>query len=154
MGRRIFFADFVAGFFRLIFVGKSAQKNPPGKSPAKSSEIYTTKIPDTFLQSGQANMSGTFFQARKEKHKPKLSSPDILRWDRGLPREGLGAKKFGMCLGIGEMKLFGRDIPGFCWDIPGGARTVRTKKSLCSIFGPYSFTQSVGMVTLRVAQPS
>ena len=32
-----FFADFVAGFFLLIFesVGKSAQKNPPGKSPAK-----------------------------------------------------------------------------------------------------------------------
>ena len=38
-----FFADFVAGFF-LIFVGKSAQKNSPGKSPAKSSKIYTTKI--------------------------------------------------------------------------------------------------------------
>ena len=38
-----FFADFLAGFF-LIFVGKSAQKNPPGKSPGKSSKIYTTKI--------------------------------------------------------------------------------------------------------------
>ena len=50
-----FFADFyfwAAGFsrqifFLLIFVGKSAQKNPPEKSPAKSSKIYTTKIPDT-----------------------------------------------------------------------------------------------------------
>ena len=41
--------DLVAGFFLLIFVGKSVQKNPPGKSP----QIYTTKIPDTFLQSGQ-----------------------------------------------------------------------------------------------------
>ena len=50
-----FFADFVAGFFLLIFVGKSAQKNPPGKSPAKSSKFYTTKIPDTFLQRGRAN---------------------------------------------------------------------------------------------------
>ena len=39
-----FLADFVVGFFLLIFVGKSAQKNPPGKSPAKSSKIYTTKI--------------------------------------------------------------------------------------------------------------
>ena len=39
-----FFADFLAGFFRLAFVGKSAQKNPPGKSPGKSSKIYTTKI--------------------------------------------------------------------------------------------------------------
>ena len=42
-----FFADFVAGFFLLIFVGKSAQKNPPGKSPGKSSKIYTTKNPPT-----------------------------------------------------------------------------------------------------------
>ena len=39
-----FFADFLAGFFLLIFVGKSAQKNPPGKSPGKSSKFYTTKI--------------------------------------------------------------------------------------------------------------
>ena len=35
-----FFADFLAGFFLRIFVGKNAQKNPPGKS----SKIYTTKI--------------------------------------------------------------------------------------------------------------
>ena len=52
-----FFADFVAGFFLLIFVGKSAQQNPPGKSPTKSSKFYTTKIPDNFLQRGQANSS-------------------------------------------------------------------------------------------------
>ena len=51
-----FFADFVAGFFLLIFVGKSAQKNPPGKSPAKFSKTYTTKIPDNFLQRGQAKI--------------------------------------------------------------------------------------------------
>ena len=51
-----FFRDFVAGLFLLIFVGKKCQKNPPGKSPAKSSKIYTTKIPDTFLQRGRANM--------------------------------------------------------------------------------------------------
>ena len=50
-----FFANFLAGFFLLIFVGKSAQKNPPGKSPAKSSKIYTTRIPDSFLQRGRAN---------------------------------------------------------------------------------------------------
>ena len=50
-----FFADFLAGFFLLIFVGKSAQKNPPGKSPGKSSKIYTTKSSDTFLQIGRGN---------------------------------------------------------------------------------------------------
>ena len=52
-----FVADFAAGCFLLIFVGKSAQKNPPGKSPTKSSKFYTAKIPDNFLQSGQANIS-------------------------------------------------------------------------------------------------
>ena len=66
-----FFADFyfwAAGFFRgfsrriflLIFVGKSAQKNPPRKSPAKSSKILTTKIPDTFLQRVRPNKCCTF----------------------------------------------------------------------------------------------
>ena len=59
------FADFcfwAAGFFRGFclqilsphFCGKNTQKNPPGKSPAKSSEICTTKIPDTFLQRSRA----------------------------------------------------------------------------------------------------
>ena len=53
-----FFTDFVVGFVLLIFVGKSGQENPPGKSPAKSSKIYTTKIPDTFLQRGRAKVWG------------------------------------------------------------------------------------------------
>ena len=53
-GPQDFFADFVAGFLLLIFVGKSALKNPPGKYQAKSSKIYTTKIPDTFLPRGRA----------------------------------------------------------------------------------------------------
>ena len=41
-----FFADFVTRFFSSCLWGKSAQKNPPGKSPAKSAKIYATKIPD------------------------------------------------------------------------------------------------------------
>ena len=51
------FADFVTRFFLVVFIGKSAQKNSPGRSPAKSSKIYTTKIPDTFLQRDQAKTS-------------------------------------------------------------------------------------------------
>ena len=43
------------------FCGKSAQKNPPGKSPAKSSKMYTTKISDTCLQRGQAKNCGYRF---------------------------------------------------------------------------------------------
>ena len=42
-----FFADFLAGFYLLILVGKkSAQKNAPRKSPAESTKICTTKVPD------------------------------------------------------------------------------------------------------------
>ena len=52
-----FFADFVAGFFLLIFVGKSAQKNPPGKPLTKSSKIYTTKSPTHFCRGGRAKKS-------------------------------------------------------------------------------------------------
>ena len=49
---------------------------------------------------------------------------DIFQWGRGLPRERVGAKKFDTSLETREIKLFGRDIPGFRWGIPGGARKV------------------------------
>ena len=48
-----------------------------------------------------------------KEHKPKLLSPDIFRWGRGLPREGVGVKKFGMSLETRKIKLLGRDIPGY-----------------------------------------
>ena len=44
------FADFVAGFFLLILVGKSAQKNRPGKSPAKSSKFILQESPTHFCR--------------------------------------------------------------------------------------------------------
>ena len=51
-----FFADFVAGFFLLIFVGKSAQKilqeNPRENPP----EFIQQKFSDTFLQIGRGKM--------------------------------------------------------------------------------------------------
>ena len=62
---------------------------------------------------GRKEHSGT-----KKEPKPKLLSPDIFWWGGGLPREGVGAKKFGMSLETQGIKLFWRDIPGFCRDIP------------------------------------
>ena len=62
---------------------------------------------------GLAPSSGT-----KKEPKPKLLSPDIFWWGGGLPREGVGAKKFGMSLETQGIKLFWREIPGFCRDIP------------------------------------
>ena len=58
------------------------------------------------------------------------------RLGRGLPREGAGAKKFGMPLETREIKLFWRDIPGFCRDIPVVPEKCE-KKGLCSILVPY-----------------
>ena len=54
---------------------------------------------------------------KKKEPKPKLFGPDIFGWG-GLPRERVGAKKFDTSLETREIKLFGRDIPGFCRDIP------------------------------------
>ena len=56
---------------------------------------------------------------KKKEPKPKLFGPDIFGWGGGLPREGVGAKKFGMSLEVREIKLFWRDIPGFCREILG-----------------------------------
>ena len=84
-----FFADLVAGFFLLIFVGKSAQKNPPGKSPAKSSKIYTTKIPDIFLQRGRANK-----KFKKQKKRAILVSGAFFRYNRGILGVSSGSPEF------------------------------------------------------------
>ena len=40
----------------------------------------------------------TIFSGTNKEHKPKLLSPDVFRWGRGLAREGVGVKKFGMSL--------------------------------------------------------
>ena len=42
--------DFVAGFFLDIFVGKSAQKNPPRKSPANPPKFVQQKSPTHFCR--------------------------------------------------------------------------------------------------------
>ena len=56
---------------------------------------------------------------KKKEPKPKLFGPDIFGWGGGLPREGVGAKKFGMSFETQGNQTFWRDMPGFCRDIPG-----------------------------------
>ena len=75
------------------------------------------------------------YSGTKKEPKPKLLSPDIFRWGGGLPRDGVGAKKFGMSLETQGIKLFWRDIPGFCRDIPEAPEKLEIK-CLGSIFGP------------------
>ena len=51
--------------------------------------------------------------------KPKFLGQDIFGWGGGLPREEVGANKFGMSFESQGNETFWRDIPGFCQDIPG-----------------------------------
>ena len=81
---------------------------------------------------------------KKKEHKPKLLGPDVFRWGGGLPREGVGAKKFGVPLETLGNQPFGRDIPRFWLGYPGGARKVETKQvCLCSIFEPLKEAQKI-----------
>ena len=54
----------------------------------------------------------------------------------GLPSEGVGAKKFGMSLTTREIKLFWRDIPGFCRDIPAVPEKFEKKKFVFNFCPP------------------
>ena len=65
-----------------------------------------------------------------------LSVPDIFGWGRGLPREGVGAKKSVCHSKPRETKLFGGISRDFLPGYPGGARKIWEQKSLCSILVP------------------
>ena len=90
------------------------------------------------LAKATASVTQLYSLGKKREPKPKLFGPDILGWGGGLPREWVGAKKFGMSLKTREIQLFCRDIPGFCQDIPEVPEKFE-KKCLCSIFVPYSY---------------
>ena len=80
----------------------------------------------------------TLVSGKRKEPKPKLFGPDISGVGRGVFHvKGWGAKKFGMPLETREIKLFGRDIPGFCRDIPAAPEKFE-KNNLCSILVPYS----------------
>ena len=64
------------------------------------------------------------FSGKKKEPKPKLFDSDIFGWGGGLPREGVGAKKFGMSFETQGNQTFWRDTPGLCPGYPGGARKV------------------------------
>ena len=65
------------------------------------------------------------FEGKKKEPKPKLFGPDIFGWGVGLPREGVGAKKFGMAFETQETKLFAgisRDFAGISRGRPKSLR--------------------------------
>ena len=60
----------------------------------------------------------------KKEHKPKLLSPDIFWWGRGLPREGVGAKKVWHVPRNQGNQAFRAGYPRILLGYPGGARKV------------------------------
>ena len=99
-----------------------------GRKGCLRGQLQTKLISECF-----ALRSGT-----KKEHKPKLLSPDIFWWVRGLPREGVGGKKFGMPLETREIKLFLAGYRGiFFAGISRNRPKCLRKKSLCSLLGPY-----------------
>ena len=74
----------------------------------------------------------------KKEPKPKRLSPDIFCLGRGLPRERVGAKKFGMSLETREIQLFWRGILGFCRDIPAVPKKFEKRKFVFNFRATYS----------------
>ena len=95
--------------------------------------LRSPNFPLHFSGGGVGFAAGRLSGMEKE-HKPKLLSPDIFRWGRGLPREGVGAKKFDMCLETREIKPLGeisRDFGGMSQNCPKSLR-----KKFVFDFGP------------------
>ena len=118
----------------------------PSSAKPKTTESHCLSPPPTnYLSTMQlrrlcncmVTSEASLTSGTKKEHKPKLFGPDILRWGGGLPRERVGTKKFGMSLEAQGNQTFGRDILGFCRDIPGVPEKFE-KKGLCSILVPYN----------------
>ena len=75
------------------------------------------------------------FSGKKKEPKPKLFGSDIFRWGGGLPREGAGAKEFGMSLETGKPNFLA-GYAGILLGYPGGARKVREKKVCVQFSSP------------------
>ena len=71
---------------------------------------------------------GACFSATKKEPKPKVLSPDIPSGGGVFHMNGWGPKSSVCPSKPGKIKLFWRDIPGFCWDIPAAPEKFEKKK--------------------------
>ena len=107
----------VRGFSRIVlFLFLGLLRAPTRNSPERVRDTIWTFPEKSGKHPGLE--PPRFSSGTKKKPKPKFLSPDIFWGVGGLPREGVGAKKFGISLETQGIKLFWRDIPGFGRDIP------------------------------------
>ena len=95
----------------------------PEKIHQKSPPFFNAKFPGKY----EKNIHKMFLESRQS-NKPKLFGPDIFGWGGRLPREGVEARKFGVYFETQGNQTFGRDIPGFCRDIPELPEKLEKKK--------------------------
>ena len=70
---------------------------------------------------------------QKKEHKPKLLGPDIFRGVGIFHMKGWWPKSPRMSLETRETKLSGRDIQGFCRDIPAVPEKLEKIKSVLNL---------------------
>ena len=70
------------------------------------SGLFEVHAPYTFVRSYDCSIA----EARRRSMNPNFWVRIILWWGGGLPREGVGAKEFGMCLETKGKETFWRDI--------------------------------------------
>ena len=102
----------------------------PERPKNSTLKISRRNHPEISLENSPRIISaeGSSFREKKEP-KPKVFDLDIFGWVGVLPREGVGAKKFGMSFepNFGT-KLFWWDIPAFCRDITGPPEKFEKKR--------------------------
>ena len=113
-GPRVFFADFLAGFFLLIFLVKRCPEKSSRKIPGKILQNLYNKNPDTYLQRVWPNFCGSPGPFLVQQSEPFL--PQNLH-----PREGNPLKhclrfeqKNKTCEKIVRGKLFDSQFELFC----------------------------------------
>ena len=80
---------------------------------------------------------GSSSTGKKKEHKLKLFGPDIFRCGGDLPREGVGAKKFGMSLETQGKQTFGWENPASFARISRGAPE-KFEKTMFVFYSIYS----------------
>ena len=112
-----FFLPFLCSFLDFLDSFSTLFRPPGPRGPGNP-------FSDFFWTLGPKGPNDPCSRRRRSQPKPKLLSPEIFRWGRGLPHEGVGAKRFNISLHTREIKLFWRDNLRFGWGYPGGARKV------------------------------
>ena len=124
--------------FAFLCFGQKEREKKTCAQPWYARKSGNSPAPESCCENSLLTPTALFLLRQEEEPKPKLLGPDVLRWGGGLPREGVGAEKFGMSLETRETKFFWRDIPGFGLDIPEVPEKFEKKNFVLNFRSPSS----------------